>query len=264
MRMTSDRWKDVDSQTQFPFLHPESAERPDSIIIPGQSMLLEVGCAEIVPTNMYAAGHTLRFPRFKAFRIDKNVDECCTVEQFRHAIDSSSTRFANRLKREMSGQGQKKAKTRASARAVVSDELLGVSASSVTKIGAIFEGLQVCIMAGCGDYDKKELEKLVLSHGGTIVQNPGRETTFVVADRKDIRVGNIERSGKYDIFRSSYIEKCVKSRTRIQPDPRHMLYTTEKTKEKLLCDNVCDEFDDVFQSMFTAESVEKVAARSSH
>lgn len=66
--MTEGKWK-ITENGEYPsfMLHPSAAERPDAIIEPENSFIVEVSCAEIIKCSsdrVYQAGYTMRFPRF--------------------------------------------------------------------------------------------------------------------------------------------------------------------------------------------------------
>ncbi|ORZ36860.1 hypothetical protein BCR44DRAFT_1061142 [Catenaria anguillulae PL171] len=56
-----------------------SRTRPDVLIHPRHSVVLEVIAAELTPSTDYAAGATLRFPRVRAIRTDKGVDDAASM-----------------------------------------------------------------------------------------------------------------------------------------------------------------------------------------
>ncbi|KAI9751094.1 MAG: DNA ligase (ATP) [Lichina confinis] len=84
---TDNKWKDWDSKrppTEFVELAGGSAqyERPDVWIRPDESVVLSVKAASVGGTDMMRAGVTLRFPRFKAIRADKDWQSALTLRQF--------------------------------------------------------------------------------------------------------------------------------------------------------------------------------------
>lgn len=152
------------------------------------------------------------------------------------------------------------------AHAMVDQNFLGIATDAVDRVGSIFDGMEVYIVTGCGEYDKKKLETIVVQHGGGIVQNPGPRTTFVVADRAsmcrscnlDVRVKNIVKGGRFDIVRSIYLLDCAKRQRKLDLDPSFMFHTLPKTRRLFIEHGVADEFDDVYKMMHTPESVKRV------
>merc|ERR1719369_1743959 len=56
-------------------------EAPEVWFDPKHSPVLQVKAAEIVPSDQYAAGCTLRFPRVEIVRVDRDSSNCTTMEE---------------------------------------------------------------------------------------------------------------------------------------------------------------------------------------
>lgn len=59
---------------------------PDLWIRPEHSLILTLRATEIVKTNNYPTGYTLRFPRIVQIREDKPWDSVCTVAELKSLI----------------------------------------------------------------------------------------------------------------------------------------------------------------------------------
>ena len=57
-------------------------ERPDVWIKPNDSIVLSIKAASVTVTDQFRMGFTLRFPRFKALRLDRKWDSALTVKEF--------------------------------------------------------------------------------------------------------------------------------------------------------------------------------------
>lgn len=84
---TDGKWKDWDSKkppTAFVELSGGDAqnERPDKWIKPCDSVVLCVKAASVSVSDMFRMGLTLRFPRFKKLRKDKNWQSALSVQEF--------------------------------------------------------------------------------------------------------------------------------------------------------------------------------------
>jgi DNA ligase-4 len=54
---------------------PQAGEKPDLFVAdPSQSFILEVKAAELLPTEKYPTGMSLRFPKVNKIRYDKSWD----------------------------------------------------------------------------------------------------------------------------------------------------------------------------------------------
>ncbi|KAJ3058706.1 DNA ligase (ATP), partial [Quaeritorhiza haematococci] len=74
------------------FKHPPQAEKPDMIIHPRYSRVIQVTCFEVVPTDMYETRFTTRFPRFIMVREDKGPEDCMTLTQLRQFVRENQGR----------------------------------------------------------------------------------------------------------------------------------------------------------------------------
>jgi len=50
---------------------------------PSESVILEVRAAELVPTEKYPTGLSLRFPKVNRIRYDKPWDQCMTLQEYK-------------------------------------------------------------------------------------------------------------------------------------------------------------------------------------
>jgi DNA ligase-4 len=63
---------------------PMAGERPDVVISdPSKSYILEVRAAELLPTEKYPTGISLRFPRVNKIRYDKSWELCMTMDELK-------------------------------------------------------------------------------------------------------------------------------------------------------------------------------------
>mgnify|MGYP001283491946 CR=1 FL=1 len=58
--------------------------------------MLEVKAAEIVPSEVYSVGYTLRFPRVTSLRDDKTWYDCSTLDEISNINTQSSGKLAKR------------------------------------------------------------------------------------------------------------------------------------------------------------------------
>ncbi|KAI8841284.1 hypothetical protein BC829DRAFT_446750 [Chytridium lagenaria] len=129
------------------FEHPVgSKERPDMILAPEHSRVVCVKAAEIVRSEQYAAGWTLRFPRFVRIRHDKRVDDVMSVVDLQTYILRNNGRMQSRR---LGVDGGEK-------------EWWG----GVVKESEVLEGVEVCVVPGAVE-EKHGLEQLVVRMGGT-------------------------------------------------------------------------------------------------
>ena len=70
--------------------------KPDVWIEPKNSVVLQVKAAEIVSSEVYSVGYTLRFPRVTSLRDDKAWHDCSTLDEIFNINAQSSGKLAKR------------------------------------------------------------------------------------------------------------------------------------------------------------------------
>ncbi len=162
-----------------------SRERPDVWIDPRRSVLLQVKAAEIVSSEMYRAGCTLRFPRVEKIRSesDKPWHSCMTVTEMESLRREGEGKLANRhleldeedhtdgafsqpKKRRKGGAGSSQRSRPATLSSVYRQ---AADPSSVMVESHDLKG-KVVVVEPCDARLKKRLEETVLKLGGTCEQ----------------------------------------------------------------------------------------------
>ena len=229
-------------------------ERPDEWILPSDSLVIEAKAASVSATDSFKMGYTLRFPRFKKIRTDREWHNALSISDFltlkktaeKEGKEKQFKVDDNRRKRQR--VGRKKPLTVAGSEAV---EVV----SSPTKARMIFEGLTFYIMTGSQKPTKKskaELEQVVKSHGAKIVQNDSQPQTICIGDSRTVHVAACIKRAKRDIIRSSWIfnniEQCELDGDRptlILPlEPKHMFFTTSESEARIKA--AVDEYEDSY------------------
>ncbi|KAJ3129275.1 DNA ligase (ATP) [Nowakowskiella sp. JEL0407] len=248
------------------FVHPlNSKEKPDFLIVPEHGVVVTVKGAEIVKSEVYGSGHTVRFPRFVRFREDKSWEEAMSYSQLLEYLQKNkgkmqSVRNINpeevrkKRKREVGSVGVKSRKV-----AMVDTSMLPTDVSGVRKLDELFEGKEICIFPNVEDeYDKMELEREVVKHGGKFVQNPTGNTFVVIADRQTMKVTNLIKSGNMDIVRSKWLFSCIKNGELLPLNPRYMIFATPTTKEYFK--KITDKYSDSYTDDLTESSLREIFA----
>ncbi|KAA8904713.1 hypothetical protein TRICI_005410 [Trichomonascus ciferrii] len=227
-------------------------ERPDLWIKPGESIVLEVKASQVIPSEQFKAGLTLRFPRFKQIRTDKSWDTALSVNQFKKITEDIDAKIEYQKE---SKKAAKRANNTAERLTSKRRRLLGDSAEDLSKVTVktqIFEGRKFFIMTDSYSVrrmDKKDIQKLVKECGGTITQtykhNSDEEAPYLIGDKYVGNVATIERTGAYDIVRPSWIFECINNGHMIELEPRFMLYSTPMTENRIK-QNV-DQFGDSYR-----------------
>jgi DNA ligase-4 len=145
---TDGKWKDWDPKhppSEFVELAGGDAqyERPDVWIKPDESVVVCVKAASVSTSDQFRLGLTLRFPRFKRLRMDKDWKSALSVQEF---MDLKSNVEQERKNKEFNvDDGRKKRIKRITKRPLTVagyDERLATKYSGPS--GKVFEGLNFC------------------------------------------------------------------------------------------------------------------------
>lgn len=209
-------------------------ERPDVWIKADQSVVLSVKAASVTGTDQFKMGYTLRFPRFKKLRSDKDWTTALSIQEFQalkvrveeehkekqfKIDDARKHRTSRKRKRPLVIQGQ-------------DEKILTPYAGPATKV---FEGLSFFILTESKSKKKSkgELEQLVKANGGKIVASEKDPCTILIADTNLVKVASIRKRDTRNIIRPLWLFDCIEqSETDIgRPslllplEPHHLYYT---------------------------------------
>lgn len=241
-------------------------ERPDMWIYPEDSVVVAVKAASIGGTDQFRTGFTLRFPRFKKLRTDKDWKSALTLQEFltlkreveeereekQFKIDDERRkRTTRKRKRSLVIQGQDEA------------EASTPYAGPTTKV---FDGMAFFIMTEALKPVKKskaELEQLVKANGGTVVASEKDENTFIIADRNLVKVASLTKKDQRNLIRPSWLLDCVRQsqvdggrpRYLLPFEPQHLFHTRTEDAQKELFDGNVDEYGDSYAKDVTPEEL---------
>uniref|UniRef100_U3BRS6 DNA ligase n=1 Tax=Callithrix jacchus TaxID=9483 RepID=U3BRS6_CALJA len=210
-------------------------EKPEVYIEPCNSVIVQIKAAEIVPSDIYKTGCTLRFPRIEKIRDDKEWHECMTLDDLEQLRGKASGKLASKhfYVGGDDGPPEKKRKAPPKMKKVIGiiEHLKAPNLTNVNKISNIFEDVVFCVMSGTDSQPKSDLENRIAEFGGYIVQNPGPDTYCVIAGSENIRVKNIILSNKYDVVKPAWLLECFKTKSFVPWQPCFMIHMCPSTKE---------------------------------
>ncbi|GLB41800.1 putative DNA ligase [Lyophyllum shimeji] len=144
-------------------------DKGDVYLEPEDSFILKVKAAEIVATDQYELGFTMRFPRALAIRDDLSIADCMTATAVLETIRSEKKR-----KMEIDAGVSKKKRKTVTKKVTVLPAYQGPSLKGVRKESDLFEGMKFVVMSDpksrTGDQDRRELMTLIHANGGTCAQ----------------------------------------------------------------------------------------------
>ena len=191
-------------------------EKPDVWIKPEDSLVIEAKAAEVVISDQFRCGLTLRFPRFKKIRSDRDWQSSLSLSDF-FELKSSAEKKQKETAFKAEERNRKSAKLRKTAHEV---KVVGYGTEDIKRANyegqgsTVFEKMTFYIMTESISPEKKtkiELEAMVKANGGKIVQSATAvEKTICVAERRTVKVASLEKRGGISIVKPVWLFDCVK------------------------------------------------------
>ncbi|KAJ0425510.1 hypothetical protein BJY00DRAFT_181990 [Aspergillus carlsbadensis] len=240
-------------------------ERPDMWIKPEDSVVLSVKAASVSVSDQFKIGLTLRFPRFKRIRMDKDWKSALSVQEF---MNLKSSVEQEQQQKEFNVENFRKKRVKRTTKKPLA--IAGYDENAEVKYadpsGHIFGGLNFFVLTDANIPVKKskaELESLVKANGGKFYQtNTAAPDTICIADRRTVKAASLQKAGNVDIIRPSWILDCIQQNEidaglpdfLLPFEPRHMFFTT-KDKEEGVVGNI-DQFNDSYTRDTTVEELQ--------
>ncbi|KAK3794568.1 hypothetical protein RRG08_003717 [Elysia crispata] len=245
----AEHWKVFDKKKPPSHLELASGfkEKPDLWLPPDKSCVLQIKAAEIIESDRFKTGCTLRFPRVEMIRNDKPWYQCMTTRELQDLREKSGGKLAGSRFELGEGDEPAKKKRRAAPRAVrptLMNQFQAADVSNITQVSRVLQGKEFCIMNGPLTLSKQELEKRVVELGGLIVQNPDTTTLCVIAEKVNVRVNNLIKKNKYDIVRAEWLVRVLDAAAWIKWSPSDMIHITQTTQQ--VFDKDFDEYGDSY------------------
>ncbi|CRK30476.1 hypothetical protein BN1708_000991, partial [Verticillium longisporum] len=260
---TDGKWKDWDPKkppNEYIELAHGFAEKPDVWIRPKDSFVLEAKASSVGPTDQFALGFTLRFPRFRKLRKDKSWDQGLSVQEFQD------------LRRRVEEEAQEKTmsventKRRAVKRVKKELVIAGTDSAPVQFEGEkskVFEGLEFCVLSESLKPFKKtktQLETMIKANGGRITQrHAARSDLILIADKRVVSVASLIKKGDVDIIRPNWVQDCLAQETDdglLPYEERHLFHATEGLRE--IARQNTDEFGDSYFRIVDVEELRQI------
>ncbi|XP_053668050.1 DNA ligase 4-like [Anopheles marshallii] len=224
--------------------------QPDVWITPTNSIVLQLKGSELVRSDSYGAGFTIRFPRIVTTRADKLPDEVCTLEELQQlgtntagSAVQTDTRKATKLAKrhvtleDLNAPAPVKQTKSGRKRVITVERTLIADHRDVSPLpDGMLQGRDVCVMSvgtqtGAPSIDA--LERLVRRHGGRAVANPSPDTYAIVAGRVTFKVRKYMETGRWDVVQDGWLLRAGLD-GRLEPfRPEDILAATETTRMKL-------------------------------
>ncbi|KAK3692165.1 ATP dependent DNA ligase domain-containing protein [Podospora appendiculata] len=194
-------------------------ERPDVWIRPRDSIVVSVKAASFAPSDQFAMGWTMRFPRLKRLRLDKAWDAGLSMDEFEALRGKVKQEEQERKAMEMESRKRKSSKRVKRELVIAGTEDLAMveGGDEKKKKRAVFEGLEFCVLSEAlkpAKMSKPALEKLIKDHGGRVVQqvDTGRPEMILLADKNVVKVASLKKTmgdHNVDIVRPRWVTDCL-------------------------------------------------------
>ncbi|KAI9208259.1 ATP dependent DNA ligase domain-containing protein [Polychytrium aggregatum] len=258
-------WRPYD-RTRPPawLIHPfKSKEQPDMVIDPQHSRIVQVKASEIVKTDVYATGWTLRFPRFVSIRHDKSVGDLMSLADLHQLMQANLGRLQTRRRMLQSSdddaslERSKRLRRSMATHYKVAAQYLGIDTSQVAVKEPIFEGMEFCVLPSLDlKGGKAEIELVVAEHGGTVVQNPMYETNYVISDHFGLKANNIRQSNRFNIIKAKWILDCIEAKERLLVGHKYLLHATPQKLRELKQSS--DQYGDSYTDDVDSETLQAI------
>ncbi|KAG9296314.1 hypothetical protein G9A89_014906 [Geosiphon pyriformis] len=235
-------------------------KKPDVIIEPEKSFVVQLKASEIVPgEDTYAVNYTLRFPRFEKVREDKDWKSAMTIQEMmdlrKNGFTSRSLTEADMIttsrikRRKIMVPRKARSKVR-----ILDNHVIDVS-QTTSNNSTLFENMDFCVMQ---QKSKLQLQRLIKEHGGKFFQHPEATPKIHVLSDSDrsLSVQNLIKQEKCDIINSRWITESIKANRVLPLSHKFMIFTTEATTEKLL--ELMDEWGDSYMEEISAEDLKEL------
>ena len=237
------------------------AEQPDMWIRPDESVVVEVKAAQVYASDDFKLGLTLRFPRFKRLRPDKDWTTALSVTEFLDLKNNVEKRQRENKDKQLQVDGSRKRTGTSRKKKILT--VAGYDTKQDRKYtgpaGTLFKGLTMFVITEMQKPEKRskaDLEQLLKAHGARIVQtHTTEENIMCIADRRTIKVASIEKAGEKDIVRPQWVLDCIKQHEidsikglpdmRLPYEPtRHVYFATPETAKSIK--NNVDKYGDSY------------------
>lgn len=262
LRLTEGKWSDWDVQRpprkyiELGGSHKQS-ERPDRWIRPSESIVISAKAASLGPSDSFAQGITLRFPRFKELRLERSWDTALNYDELME------------LRKRMEEAGKDKAmkmeSRRQSTKRVKRDLVIAGQDAMPVEFGGprtqVFENLEFCVLSDCSQpkKTKTQLETLIKENGGKISQKaePG-SSMLLIGDKKVVKVASLMKAGNADIIRPKWVLDCIdEANQAVLPyEPSHLYQASDQLR--YFAEQNVDEFGDSYARATSVEELKKL------
>ncbi|KAI3391577.1 hypothetical protein diail_7069 [Diaporthe ilicicola] len=248
-----DKWHDWNPKSARPYIELAGEgryfERPDRWVRPSESIVIEVKGASVEDSTSFSVRKTLRFPRFRRIRVDKDWTDALDIDEWNEVRYKAKEELDQKREIQIEKK-RKKAATNKRQRTELT--ILGASDTITVEKSKLFEGMSFHVPGRSKilDMTQAEIENLVKEHGGSVVQNAARVAegkAIALADRENMLLQSLLRrewEGVQFIISPKWVADCIKQEY-ILPYEDEDLFLAPDDMRALAADNT-DQYGDSY------------------
>ncbi|KAF5275361.1 hypothetical protein FQR65_LT04189 [Abscondita terminalis] len=232
-------------------------EKPHVWIPPCNSLVFLVRGSELIRSSDFKTDYTLRFPRIQKIRLDKLYHECLTLTELLELTGSSKpVQKLSKRHLEISDLEvvEKERKVR---RRYANVEMIPVEEKA-----DFLAGYEFCVLTGCEEWKKEDVEICIRENGGTVVLNEGPSTFCIVVGDFHPRVNTCKQFGSLcDMVKLKWLKKVLDTKVFKLFSPMDCICATKETKNRFL--NEFDKYGDSYLEDTKPDTIEDVVEAAS-
>lgn len=244
-------------------------ERPDVWIRPRDSIVLSVKAASIGPSDSFAVGETLRFPRFRRLRLDRAWDSALDIDQL-HALKSRMDQETQEKKNmEIEDRRSRRSTKRVKREVVIAGQSGPADGTAAGLDGEgrpktkIFEGLTFLVASDASKPIRKslpQLKALVEENGGELVaeERNAPDSLIVIADKRVVKAASIIKRGERDVIHPKWLLDSVKQGFPLPFERSHLYWATDAMSK--VAEGNTDQYGDSYARDADADELRGILA----
>lgn len=227
-------------------------EKPDVWIPPSKSLIFLVRGSELIRSSDFKTNYTLRFPRIQKIRLDKSYYECLSLKELEELTGSlKPVQKLSKRHLELSDlevvEKERKVRRR----------YVNVEMPEVGKKTELLAGYEFCVLTGCDEWKKEEVETCIRENGGTIVLNEGTSTFCLLVGDDHPRINTCKQYGSQcDLVKLKWLRNILDTRKFTLFSPLDCICACKKTKNRFLSEY--DKYGDSYLEDTTPEIIPNI------
>ncbi|KAF8325377.1 ATP dependent DNA ligase domain-containing protein, partial [Cantharellus anzutake] len=212
---------------------PESGteDKGDVFLEPEESFIITVKAASISPSDQYAAGMTMRFPRCQNIRHNFSLENCMSISG-KLLFPVLTSRPSLAISRWPFSKRRKGVKKKVGLPSHKGQDLSGVESRS-----ELFEGRKFHVIMASGPkqkYPKAEVERMIKEHGGSIHQSYSKVEGVTIIYGGTVKskypFSSIIKNDIHDIIKPEWIVDCIEGNSIVALGRQYYFHVTEETQ----------------------------------